>query len=423
MPEEDWQQRVAAVYRIDRRRIFATLVRLLGNFDLAEEALHDAFAAALLQWPVRGMPETPWTWLVSAGRFRTIDRLRKRARFSAIEGELARQLEADAVIEEPEPTALTDDTLRLIFTCCHPELPPDAQVALTLREVCGLTTEQIAAAYLTSPSTVAQRIVRAKARIRDAALPYAVPGRAELPDRLEAVLRVVYLIFNGGYAAEPSAAELAVEAIRLGRLLVELLPDPEALGLLSLMLLQHSRRAARLTPNGDIVLLPDQNRELWDRCEIGEGLALLSRAYAQREIGGYVLQAAIAAEHARPPIAADTNWGCIVELYDLLLMADPSPVAELNRAVAIGMRDGPAAALQLFDALIATDRLASYHLAYAGRADLLQKLNRPTESQADYSRALRLSTSAAEQRFLRKRIAELAQGAASSAEISSTSEA
>jgi len=406
MASEDWQQRIAAVYRTDRRRILATLVRLLGDFDLAEEALHEAFAAAMQQWPERGVPNTPWTWLVSAGRFRMIDRLRKRSRFHAIEGELARRIEAEAETEAEEATALADDTLRLVFTCCHPELPPDAQVALTLREVGGLTTEQIARAYLTGAPTVAQRIVRAKARIRDARLPYVVPERSELSGRLETVLRVIYLIFNQGYSAREAgpASDLAGEAIRLCRLLAALLPDPEALGLLSLMLLQHSRRAARENAAGEIVLLPDQDRSLWDRDAINEGLALLDGIWRSREIGGYGLQAAIAAEHSR---GTATDWNRIVELYDLLLVADPSPVAELNRAVAIDQRDGPAAALPLFDHFMQQGSLEGYHLAFAARADVLRRLGRIDAARLDYQRALELASAPADRRFIEKRLAEL----------------
>ena len=411
---EDWPARIAAVYRADRGRILASLVRLLGSFELAEEALHDAFAAAVEQWPARGLPDSPWRWLVSAGRFRTIDRLRRRARLDAARVELVHRLETDALGGDDamaEPASLEDDSLRLIFTCCHPVLPPDAQAALTLREVCGLTTEEIAAAFLTGAPTVAQRIVRAKARIREAGLPYEVPEAAALPERLESVLRVVYLVFNEGYSAEPEGAagrrDLAIEAIRLGRLLCDLLPDPEALGLLALMLLQHARRAARTTPAGDLVPLSEQDRGLWDQDQLREGLGLLARAYAGREIGPYWLQAAIAGEHARAKTAAATDWQRIVELYDLLLAADPSPVVELNRAAAIALRDGPAAGLPLLDGLLARGDLADYQLAFAARADLLRQLGRTAEAGRDYRQALALARRPADRRFLERRLGAL----------------
>ena len=423
----DWERQIAAVYASDRRRVLATLIRLLGDFNLAEEALHDAFAAAVEQWPQRGLPESPWRWLVSAGRFRTIDRIRRQQRARAAEPELLQRLEAEMADQQhDEPELLTDDSLRLIFACCHPALPPDAQIALTLREVCGLTTERIAQAYLVGAPTMAQRIVRAKARIRDAALPYEVPDRAELPGRLETVLRVVYLVYTEGYSAIGNAegALLAEEAIRLGRLLVDLLPDSETLGLLALMLLLESRRATRTTTSGDLVLLPDQDRSAWDHARIGEGLALLDRAYATGEIGGYVLQAAIAAEHARAADARATNWTRIAKLYDLLRVADPSPVVELNRAVAIAMRDGPAAALPLLDGLVTDRQLANYHLVLAARADLLRQLGRHPEAIDDYRQALALAQQPADQRFLKRRLDELgaAQGVSSSAAISSTSD-
>ena len=423
----DWERQIAAVYASDRRRVLASLIRLLGDFNLAEEALHDAFTAAVEQWPQRGLPESPWRWLVSAGRFRTIDRIRRQQRARAAEPELLLRLEAEmADHQHDEPDLLTDDSLGLIFTCCHPALPPDAQIALTLREVCGLTTERIAQAYLVGAPTMAQRIVRAKARIRDAALPYEVPDRADLPGRLETVLRVIYLVYTEGYSAIGNAegALLAEEAIRLGRLLVELLPDPEALGLLALMLLLESRRATRTTASGDLVLLPDQDRSAWDRARIGEGLALIDRAYATGEIGGYVLQAAIAAEHARAADAQATNWTRIAELYDLLRVADPSPVVELNRAVAIAMRDGPAAALPMLDRLVTDRQLANYHLALAARADLLRQLGRHPEAIDDYRQALALAQRPADQRFLKRRLDELAaaHGVSSSAAISSTSD-
>jgi RNA polymerase sigma-70 factor (ECF subfamily) len=425
----NWARSVAAVYRADRGRVLASLIRLLGDFDLAEEAVHDAFAAAIEQWPVRGLPESPWRWLVSAGRFRTIDRLRRQKRFAAAKAELTHALELDALPEEDAMAgaeSIADDSLRLIFTCCHPALPPDAQVALTLREVCGLTTEDIARAFLTRAPTVAQRIVRAKARIHDAGLPYAVPGLEELPARLESVLRVVYLVFNEGYSADASGPrrELADEAIRLGRLLVGLLPDAEALGVLALMLLHEARRPARTGGDGEVVLLPDQDRGLWDRPRIGEGLALLGRAYASGEIGPYWLEAAIAAEHCKAGTAAATDWRRIVELYDLLLTADRSPVVELNRAAAVAMRDGPDRGVGLMDALLARGDLADYHPAYAARAELLRRLGRLDDAARDYRRALELVREAPERRFLEGRLAALSgdQGATSSAVISSTSD-
>jgi len=410
----EWERRIAAVYREDRGRVLASLIRLLGDFDLAEEAVHDAFAAALDQWPKRGMPDSPWRWLVSAGRFKAIDRIRRRVRASAGEPELIRQYEEAAEAGEAEPEMLEDDSLRLIFTCCHPVLPPDAQIALTLREVGGLTTEEIASAYLAATPAIAQRIVRAKNRIRDAAVPYEVPGRDELPARLESVLRVIYLIFNEGYSAHHGdaliRADLTGEAIRLGRLLTDLLPDPEALGLLALMLLNESRSAARTARDGEMVLLPDQDRSRWDRAKIAEGCALLSRAYATGEIGSYGLQAAIAAEHATADTAENTNWARIVALYDLLLLADPSPVVELNRAAAIAVRDGPAAGLPLIDELLARRGLANYHLAFAVRADLYRQLGRVGEARADYRLALKLTQQQPERRFIERRLAELDDG-------------
>jgi RNA polymerase sigma-70 factor (ECF subfamily) len=409
--------RIELLYRTESRRVLATLIRLLGDFDLAEEALQDAFAAALAQWPRDGLPANPRAWLVSTGRFKAIDRLRRRARFDAALGELAARLEDQA----PDPAdaddqPLTDDRLRLIFTCCHPALPPDAQVAMTLREVCGLTTEQVARAFLTGAPTLAQRIVRAKARIRDARIPYEVPPPAELPGRLATVLRVVYLIFTEGYA--PAAgdavvrADLADEAIRLGRLLAELLPDPEVLGLLALLLLQDSRRAARVGAGGELVLLADQDRSRWDQAGIAEGTALLRRAAASGQVGPYTLQAAIAATHARAATAEATDWDRIVGLYDRLARADPSPVVELNRAVALAMRDGPAAGLALVDALLDRGQLASYHLAHAARADLLRRLGRTAEARAAYRRALDLAGQEPERRFIRRRLEELAPGPA-----------
>ncbi|MGH8501906.1 MAG: RNA polymerase sigma factor [Gammaproteobacteria bacterium] len=406
------REMVDAVYRAESRRVLATLIRLLGDFDLAEEALHDAFRAALEQWPRDGAPANPRAWLVSAGRFKAIDGMRRRARFDASLTELANQLDADTNNPaELGDASIEDDRLRLIFTCCHPALPPDAQVALTLREVCGLTTEEIAHAFLTATPTVAQRIVRAKTKIRDARIPYELPSRAELPERLDSVFRVVYLVFNEGYSA--SAGELLTrhdlsgEAIRLGRLLVELLPEPEALGLLALMLLHESRRAARATPAGELILLDDQDRALWNREQITEGVALVAQALASRRFGPYTLQAAIAAVHAEAPSAAATDWAQIVALYDVLARVDPSPVVELNRAAAVAMRDGPAAGLVLIDAILARGDLSDYHLAHAARADLCRRLDRTAEARAAYQRALALVRQEPERRFLARRLSEL----------------
>ncbi len=410
---------VEALYRHESRRVFATLVRLLGDFDLAEEALHDAFRAALEQWPQDGVPANARAWLVSAGRFKAIDGIRRRARFDSSD---AAAEQANAVADpSPLPGAqddqgLHDDRLRLVFTCCHPALAPDAQVALTLREVCGLATDDIARAFLLPPPTVAQRIVRAKARIRQARIPYRVPPLAELPERLDAVLHVVYLVFNEGYAASTGEAltrpDLSAEAIRLGRLLVELLPEPEATGLLALMLLHDARRAARSSPSGDMVLLDDQDRSLWNRQQIEEGAALVQRALSSRRFGPYALQAAIAAVHTEASDGRATDWAQIVGLYEVLLRAEPSPVVALNRAVAIAMRDGPAAGLPLIDAILARGELAHYHLAHAARADLCRRLGMREEARAAYERALALVRQAPERRFLQQRLAELpeAQG-------------
>ena len=401
------------LYRSESRRVFATLVRLLGGFDLAEDALHDAFAAAVRQWPVDGVPANPRAWLVSTGRFKAIDGMRRRARFDASMATLAAELDASS--DDPaamDDEAIEDDRLRLIFTCCHPALSPEARIALTLREVCGLTTEEIARAFLTTPPTLAQRIVRAKAKIRDARIPYQVPEPADLPERLGVVLHVVYLVFNEGYAASSgdslTRADLSGEAIRLARLLLELLPEPEVAGLLALMLLHDARRAARETPDGDIVLLEDQDRALWDGVQIADGTALVERALATRRFGPYTIQAAISAVHANAPEAAATNWAEIVALYDVLLGMAPSPVVELNRAVAVAMHDGPAAGLALIDAILDRGDLTSYHLAHAARADLLRRLGRAPEARVAYERALGLTQQEPERRFLQRRLAELA---------------
>ena len=403
---------VDAVYRSDSRHVLATLIRLLGDFDIAEEALHDAFRAALEQWPRDGVPANPRAWLVSTGRFKAIDAIRRRMRFEPLPDDIDKRLVADS--DDPEAwndESIKDDRLRLIFTCCHPALSPDAQVAMTLREVCGLTTEEVARAFLSSPPTAAQRIVRAKAKIRNAGIPYEVPGATDLPDRLDAVLRVVYLVFNEGYSASSGAAvtrhDLSSEAISLGRLLVELLPEPEALGLLALMLLQDSRRAARTSPSGDLVLLEHQDRSIWNRDQIAEGLAVVERALAARQVGPYTIQAAIAAVHANASDADDTDWARIVVLYDLLARAEPSPVVELNRAVAVAMRDGPSAGLALIDAILGRGDLSDYHLAHAARADLCRRLGRIAEARASYERALSLTEQEPERRFLKRRLAKL----------------
>jgi len=401
---------VDAVYRAESRRALSTLIRLLGDFDLAEEALHDAFRAALEQWPRDGTPDNPFAWLVSAGRFKAIDTLRRRARFDANLTEIADRI--DAANEAPaDDRTLADDRLRLVFTCCHPALPPEAQVALTLREVCDLTTEEIAHAFLVPASTLAQRIVRSKAKIRDARIAYEVPGHAELPERLDAVLRVIYLVFNEGYAASSGAAvtraDLSAEAIRLGRLLTALLPEPEAIGLLALMLLHESRRAARTSPAGELILLDDQDRSRWNRALIAEGGTLVERALGSRRFGPYTLQAAIAAVHAESPSAAATDWPQIVGLYDVLLRAEPSPIVELNRAVAVAMRDGPQAGLTLIDALLARGELADYRLAHSARADLCRRLGRTSDARAAYERAMALTLQEPEQRFLERRLREL----------------
>jgi RNA polymerase sigma-70 factor (ECF subfamily) len=406
------QKAVEAVYRAESRRVLATLIRLLGDFGLAEEALHDAFAAAVEQWPREGVPDNPRAWLIKAGRFRGIDALRRRARFDSSLSDLAQRFDTDATLAAPDEEGIEDDRLRLIFTCCHPALPADGRVALTLREVCGLTTEEIARAFLAAPSTLAQRIVRAKSKIRDARIPYQVPSRADLPDRLETVLQVIYLVFNEGYSASQgdsvTRADLSGEAIRLGRLLTELLPEPEVTGLLALMLLHESRRAARTTKSGDLVLLEDQDRALWEREKIAEGRELANRALSSGRFGPYTIQAAISAVHAEAPAAAATDWAQIVALYDVLLRAAPSPVVELNRAVAVAMRDGPSAGLALIDAILARGELADYHLAHAGRADLCRRLGKTRDARASYERALELAQQEPERRFLKRRLSELA---------------
>ncbi|HXV40439.1 MAG TPA: RNA polymerase sigma factor [Steroidobacteraceae bacterium] len=411
-PGQDATAQVDAAYRAESRRVLATLIRLLRDFDLAEEALADAFTAALEQWPRDGVPANPRAWLVSAGRFKAIDAMRRRARFDTGLAGLAEELEAEgADPAEAAGEALPDDRLRLIFTCCHPALAPDAQVAMTLREVCGLTTEEIANAFLVPPSTLAQRVVRAKSKIRDARIPYQVPEPAELPGRLDAVLRVVYLVFNEGYSATSgdslTRADLTGEAIRLGRLVAELLPDPEVLGLLALMLLQDSRRRARATPAGQLVLLEDQDRSLWDRAGIDEGLELVHRAIESRRLGPYLLQAAIAAVHAESPAAGATDWARIVALYDLLLATGPSPVVELNRAAAVAMRDGPAAGLALIDGILAGGELADYQPAHAARAELCRRLGRTAEARRSFERALALSRQESLRRHLEQRMREL----------------
>jgi RNA polymerase sigma-70 factor (ECF subfamily) len=402
---------VDSIYRADSRRVLATLIRLLGDFDLAEDALHDAFAAALERWPREGLPARPVPWLVSTGRFKAIDTLRRRARHDQALEEVARQLELEAADKEDAVDELEDDRLRLIFTCCHPALAPDAQLALTLREVCGLTTEQIAHAFLTRPPTVAQRIVRAKAKIRDAGIPYQVPGRADLPLRLDTVLRLVYLVFNEGYSASSGDSltrpDLSAEAIRLGRLLADLLPEPETLGLLALMLLHESRRAAREGPAGELVLLAEQDRRRWDAGLIAEGAVLVERALVGRRLGPFTVQAAIAAVHCAAPAAGATDWAEIAAWYGVLARLDPSPVVELNRAVAVAMRDGPAAGLALVDALLDAGALGQYHLAHATRADLCRRLGRTAEARASYRRALELAQQEPERRFLEGRLAEL----------------
>jgi RNA polymerase sigma-70 factor (ECF subfamily) len=411
-PAAQIRDTIDTVYRSDSRRVLATLIRLLGDFDLAEEALNDAFAAAMEQWPRDGMPANPRAWLISTGRFKAIDGIRRRARSNTPLDEIAEQHASDTGDpSEADENVVEDDRLRLIFTCCHPALPPDARIALTLREVCGLTTEEIARAFLTAPPTIAQRIVRAKAKIRDARIPYQVPSQEDLPDRLGTVLQVVYLVFNEGYSASSGDSltrpDLSGEAIRLERLLTELLPEPEAIGLLALMLLQESRRTARTSPTGDLILLENQDRSLWNRDQIAEGKKLLERTMSSRRLGSYSLQAAIAAVHADAAGASETDWDQIVRLYDLLLRVEPSPVIELNRAVAVAMRDGPGSGLKLIDAILARGDLADYHLVHSARADLCRRLGKKAEAQASYQRALALTRQEPERRFLKRRLDEI----------------
>ncbi|HYP99870.1 MAG TPA: RNA polymerase sigma factor [Polyangiaceae bacterium] len=406
----DARDALAATYRNEARRVLATLIRLLGGFEAAEEALHEAFAAAAEQWPREGVPDNPYAWLVSAGRFKTIDRWRRQARLSDALPEIAAQATAEVAITMPRET-IEDDELRLIFTCCHPALAPDARIALTLREVGGLTTEEIARAYLVSAPTIAQRIVRAKAKIRDERIPYEVPTRNQLPARLESALQVVYLIFNEGYAASRGPdlmrEDLCTDAMRLGRLIVQLLDEPEAIGLVALMLFHEARRNTRVDAAGDLVLLEDQDRSRWDRERIAEGQALLDRALKKRSVGPYLLQAAIVAVHTEAASYADTDWTQIVALYDVLRQVDPSPVVALNRAVALGMRDGPNAGLTAIETLLSEGALSEYHLAHAARADLERRLGRTDAARASYQRALELAQQPAERRFLQARLAQL----------------
>lgn len=404
------RDKLDAIYRSESRRVLATLIRLLGDFDLAEEGMHDAFVAAVEQWGEKGIPGNPRTWLISTGRFKAIDRLRKTEKFESADGEILDRLLATEMHEQSEE-GVEDDRLRLIFTCCHPALSPDAQIALTLREVCGLTTEEVAHAFLTPPPTLAQRIVRAKGKIRDARIPYEIPSRLDIPLRLASVLHVIYLVFNEGYLASSgetlTRADLSGEAIRLGRLLVELLPEPEAMGLLALMLLHEARHASRTTPAGEMILLEDQDRSLWNRAQIEEGVELVESALSSHRFGPYTLQAAIAAVHAEATRASTTDWAQIVGLYDVLLMADPSPVIELNRAAAIAMRDGPEAGLALIDAILVRGDLTDYHFAHAARGDLCRRLGRSTEAIAAYQRALELAIQEPERRFITRRLEEL----------------
>lgn len=406
------REKVDAVYRAESRRVLATLIRLLGDFDLAEEALHDAFTAAIQQWPQGGIPQNPSAWLVSTGRFKAIDNLRRRARFDAVAPELARRI--DGSIDPAaagEDQGIEDDRLRLIFVCCHPALSSDAQAALTLREVCGLRTEEIAHAFLTAPTTMAQRIVRAKAKIRDAHIPYEVPSRSDLPARLDSVLQVVYLVFNEAYSASSGSSltrpDLSAEAIRIARLIVELLPEAEVMGLLGLMLLQDSRRSARSSDSGELILLADQDRALWDRALIAEGTKLVEAALATQQFGRYTLQAAIAAVHSEAKTFDATDWAQIVGLYDVLVRIDPSPVVELNRAVAVAMRDGPAQGLALIDAIFERGELQDYHLAHSARGELCRRLGRVDAARESFEKALALAQQNPERRFLQKRLNDL----------------
>jgi len=409
---EQLSRTIEALYRSESGRVLATLVRLLGGLDLAEEAMHEAFAAALESWPQTGVPDSPRPWLISTARFKAIDGMRRRARLDGTQKDFAlyteaRINEASLHNEEIDDEEIEDDRLRLIFTCCHPALPPEGQVALTLREICGLTSEEIARAFLVSPATLAQRIVRAKAIIRDKAIPYQVPASQELPARLGAVLLVVYLIFNEGFSAETTGAELSREAIRLGRLLLGLLPEPEVMGLLGLMLLHESRRAARTSSDGDLILLEQQDRSLWNRDQIAEGISLTESALRSRRFGAYTLQAAIAAVHAESPSVASTDWRQITLLYDHLLRVQPSPVVELNRAVAVAMCEGLEQGLALIDDLLAREHLSQYHLAHSARADMCRRLGRIPEARASYEEALTLAPQASDRRFLARRLAEL----------------
>jgi RNA polymerase sigma-70 factor (ECF subfamily) len=409
---EQLSRTIEALYRSESGRVLATLVRLLGGLDLAEEAMHEAFAAALESWPQTGIPDSPRPWLISTARFKAIDGMRRRARLDGTQKDFAlyteaRINEASLHNEEIDDEEIEDDRLRLIFTCCHPALPPEGQVALTLREICGLTTEEIARAFLVSPATLAQRIVRAKAIIRDKAIPYQMPASQELPARLGAVLLVVYLIFNEGFSAETTGAELSREAIRLGRLLLGLLPEPEVMGLLGLMLLHESRRAARTSSDGDLILLEQQDRSLWNRDQIAEGISLTESALRSRRFGAYTLQAAIAAVHAESPSVASTDWRQITLLYDQLLRVQPSPVVELNRAVAVAMCEGLEQGLALIDDLLAREHLSQYHLAHSARADMCRRLGRIPEARASYEEALTLAPQASDRRFLARRLAEL----------------
>ena len=406
---EQLSRTIEALYRSESGRVLATLVRLLGGLDLAEEAMHEAFAAALESWPQTGIPDSPRPWLISTARFKAIDGMRRRARLDGTQKDFAlyteaRINEASLHNEEIDDEEIEDDRLRLIFTCCHPALPPEGQVALTLREICGLTTEEIARAFLVSPATLAQRIVRAKAIVRDKAIPYQVPASQELPARLGAVLLVVYLIFNEGFSAETTGAELSREAIRLGRLLLGLLPEPEVMGLLGLMLLHESRRAARTSSDGDLILLEQQDRSLWNRDQIAEGISLTESALRSRRFGAYTLQAAIAAVHAESPSVASTDWRQITLLYDQLLRVQPSPVVELNRAVAVAMCEGVEQGLALIDDLLAREHLSQYHLAHSARADMCRRLGRIPEARASYEEALTLAPQASDRRFLARRL-------------------